>query len=196
MSSSLSDDDIREKLSALGDREIPERFDSAQHDWDSFDSGGASHRYKLHAPLSEPTLKAFESEWKVELPAAYRDFLANVGNGGAGPGYGLFSLGKEDDRPLDEDSLEALATPFDDDAALEWEGEGEGDGAAEHMRGALPIATEGCQDFFWLIVSGPCAGQIWRTDDGSIDPVVDESDVLEFRAWYERWMRSCIERYL
>lgn len=54
----------------------------------------------------------------MRLPADYRGFLIHVGNGGAGPAYGLFKLGEMDNgfghkRWREEDGLVGtLAEPF------------------------------------------------------------------------------------
>ncbi|HSQ57589.1 MAG TPA: SMI1/KNR4 family protein, partial [Gemmata sp.] len=55
--------------------------------------GSDHHRYQLGAVLSEAELRNFESAHQIKLPADYRRFLATVGNGGAGPYYGLEPLG-------------------------------------------------------------------------------------------------------
>ena len=58
-----------------------------------FGAGGHfGHRYVFCPPLPEWQIKVFESNWQIALPADYRLFLALVGNGGAGPYYGLMSL--------------------------------------------------------------------------------------------------------
>jgi hypothetical protein len=59
--------------------------------------GSESHRFRLHRPLSEPTVRDFEIRHRITLPSDYRDFLILIGNGGAGPAYGLFKLGEMDD---------------------------------------------------------------------------------------------------
>ena len=51
--------------------------------------GAYSHKYKLSAPASEETIQKFEEQEGIRLPEEYRDFLLFVGNGGAGPYYGL-----------------------------------------------------------------------------------------------------------
>lgn len=54
--------------------------------------GSRIHKYELGTRLTEPELAALESSYCVDIPAEYRLFLLNVGNGGVGPGYGLEPL--------------------------------------------------------------------------------------------------------
>ena len=60
--------------------------------------GAEGHRYELNAVLPEDTIAAFEREHRIRLPPDYRAFLAELGNGGAGPHYGVFKLGEIDDN--------------------------------------------------------------------------------------------------
>src|SRR5262245_48952774 len=84
---------------------MPDKFDILIQDlkrvWANGSSFGIfgedSHRYELHKPLLEEEVLGFEGEHGVRLPDDYRQFLTRVGNGGAGPYYGLFRLGEMDD---------------------------------------------------------------------------------------------------
>lgn len=58
------------------------------------------HQYKFNSCLNESDIASFEQKFGVKLPEEYRDFLLIVGNGGAGPDYGILSL---------EQSLEEVA---------------------------------------------------------------------------------------
>ena len=58
--------------------------------------GAIAHGFRLNPPLPEAEVAAFETEHHVSLPADYRGFLIHLGNGGAGPAYGLFKLGEMD----------------------------------------------------------------------------------------------------
>ena len=45
--------------------------------------GSIRHKYRLGPPLSEDELQAFERKHHIALPADYRFFLKNAGDGGA-----------------------------------------------------------------------------------------------------------------
>jgi hypothetical protein len=55
--------------------------------------GASSHRYANNPPLSETQVREFEEQFEVRLPEDYREYLLSVGNGGAGPDFGVFRLG-------------------------------------------------------------------------------------------------------
>ncbi len=77
--------------------------------------GSEKHEFRLHSPMSEEELGAFECEYGVRLPEDYRMFLIQVGRGGAGPYYGLYDLGCIEDG-LEWNHIErlvgTLANPF------------------------------------------------------------------------------------
>lgn len=54
--------------------------------------GAAKHKYSLNPKKTPLELESFEAQHNLTLPQEYRDFLIQLGNGGAGPYYGLFSL--------------------------------------------------------------------------------------------------------
>lgn len=80
--------------------------------------GSQSHGFHTHSPLSEENVREFEFRHHITLPQDYRGFLIHVGNGGAGPAYGLFKLGEMDDGFEDESWIEdggfvgVLSEPF------------------------------------------------------------------------------------
>ena len=59
--------------------------------------GSSKNQYRLNPPLPLSTIEAFERQHGIVLPEDYRMFLTEIGNGGAGPAYGLFPLGQHDD---------------------------------------------------------------------------------------------------
>jgi hypothetical protein len=54
--------------------------------------GAEEHGFKLGASLSEGVVAKFEDRHEVRLPPAYRLFVTELGNGGAGPGYQMSRL--------------------------------------------------------------------------------------------------------
>lgn len=54
--------------------------------------GADTHRYELAPALPEAEIRTFEEVHGIHLPAEYRSFVAEVGNGPAGPGHGLMPL--------------------------------------------------------------------------------------------------------
>ncbi|MFE6307469.1 SMI1/KNR4 family protein [Nocardiopsis sp. NPDC057823] len=78
---------VRERVEALA------RQERARDVFGADDRQGATgHRFRLDAPLTEQEVSAAETLWGIPLPGDYRDFLLEVGAGGAGPGYGLSTL--------------------------------------------------------------------------------------------------------
>jgi hypothetical protein len=161
---------------------------------DSSEFGADSHRFLLNKPLTEAVISAFETLHRVRLPEEYRAFLTEVGNGGAGPCYGVFPLGMMDSgfefAPWQEegDFVGVLSKPFpfetewndlsgmpsDDllerDEAGYWASLDEFDKyywGNSFMNGAIPICHEGCALRIWLVVTGPQAGCLWH--DGRAD---------------------------
>ncbi|MEU9127457.1 SMI1/KNR4 family protein [Kitasatospora sp. NPDC048540] len=76
---------VRERVTALRESPFTEKVFGARQQ-------GFGHDFVLQPPLSEADLAEAEEELGVALPTDYRNFLVEVGAGGAGPFYGLFPL--------------------------------------------------------------------------------------------------------
>ena len=175
--------------------------------------GAESHRFLLNPPLAEAEVVAFERAHSVSLPEDYRHFLTQIGNGGAGPFYGVFPLGKMDDNfglrcwhetdgivgvlskpfPLDTEWNDLTGNPVGDedfDAMIEqfekryWD--------SSLVDGAIPICHTGCALRIWLVVTGRQAGNLWydkRAEYGGLMPLTfDDGAPLTFATWYEEWL--------
>lgn len=181
--------------------------------------GAAGHGFKLNASVSEADVRAFEERHGVTLPDDYRGFLLNIGNGGAGPYYGIFKLGEMDDNfgyvawQANSHFVGLLSTPFpfteqwndvagrpDPDDVGEEEYERQLDAWEKHyfmpIDGAIPICHLGCAMWVWLVVSGPERGRVWiddRASDNGIRPVVGKADErLTFGGWYQAWLDEAL----
>ncbi|HEY7154669.1 MAG TPA: SMI1/KNR4 family protein [Gemmataceae bacterium] len=141
--------------------------------------GSEHHRYRLGPQLSEGELAAFESANGVRLPEDYRRFLTVVGNGGAGPFYGLEPLGT-----FGRD----LTKPFPFVAATNTLTDEELDRLPDRDEypGVLEFCHQGCAIYSYLVVNGPTYGTIW---DGREDfyPIG-----LTFGVWYRRWLERAL----
>lgn len=156
----------------------------------------------------ERTLASYEERHSFRLPEEYRDFLLTMGDGPAGPAYGLLPLAEAIDaatKPL----ADALGEPFPlvdrlDEERSELHGEAvraERDPEVDSDEverlwarltvGTLPLCNEGCNYVHLLVVNGPKAGSMWidgRSSDAGIWPLE-----VGFADWYERWLTE-VER--
>jgi hypothetical protein len=135
--------------------------------------GSDRHGYRLGPALSEAELVSFESAQRVILPEDYRCFLATVGNGGAGPFYGLELLGA-----FGRD----LSKPFPPTQATDQELEHDQD----DYGGVLEFCHQGCGIYSYLVVNGPTFGTIW---DGRED---FHPTGLFFAVWYRSWLERAL----
>lgn len=159
--------------------------------------GASSHGYKLNPPLPVAVIEAFEERHGVSLPEGYRHFITEIGDGGAGPYYGILPFGKDDDgRAWEGGGLVGdPRKPFPHKAAWNlpdsfWDGEPdwppdtpveEQDRLMEAwdreleqhywnpaiMDGAIPICHKGCALRQWLVIHGEQRGFVW--DDLRVD---------------------------
>ena len=108
---------------ALEKLEILAALNGLAHRDSKFEVFGASaHQYRLNPALPVEDVESLERHFEMSLPDDYRLFITSVGNGGAGPYYGLFRLGEHDRQDThckwEEDSLIGdLSKPFGHDAA-------------------------------------------------------------------------------
>ena len=166
--------------------------------------GAHSHQYKLSAPAGEEMIQEFEKQQGIRLPEEYRDFLMLVGNGGAGPYYGLYGLKTQEKELGDSHGLRLYRvqekpviypkmSEEDWDKAADLEGRRKGEKVHPYA-GVLPIGSQGCTLMTGLMLSGPYRGQIVYYDE---DYCGKPFFVREkgFLSWYERWLREVIAGY-
>lgn len=163
--------DIEAKLATLRARDPDFRLFCAR-----------AHRYQLGPVLKEDQLSGLEQEFGATLPDGYRTFLLHIGNGGAGPYYGLFPLAGGD--PEDLTDFNSIKDPFP------WKDKNLR--PRRVLPGALYICNYGCALRFVLIVTGQCRGEVWhdwRADSAGIYPATNpRGDRLHFLEWYSQWL--------
>ena len=152
--------------------------------------GSESHDYALNPPLKADEIASFETQHGIVLPEDYRYFITGIGNGGAGPGYGLFPFGQDDEgwwgeflpigdvgQPFPHNEAWNLDADFwleepdipegmpkDEEQRLlnEWDKKLEARyWKPSLMNGAIPISHLGCALRQWLVVHGDQRGYIW-----------------------------------
>ena len=176
--------------------------------------GTASHRYRLNPTLRESEIAEFESRFNIKLPEGYRCFLSELGNGGAGPYYGLQTLSDSLYENLvykREGQLMDPATPFPLTGPWNMKYEGDVDNHEAHMAfedeyfdsrwstGLLRICNYGCGASLNLVVNGPEYGRMWmdsRGGDGGIcpDPCLAQNSRVVFLEWYQLWLAECEDK--
>lgn len=181
--------------------------------------GAISHRYRFNPRAAEPEVASFERRWGMKLPADYREFLLDVGNGGAGPFYGVFRMGEWDGagegEPWKADIIGDPSKPFPHrgqwNEAPNYASAPKDVESDEYDRwvqledaryyppaltdGSIPICTEGCALRFLLVVTGPEAGHVWydsRADGKGLFPMGEGQGRLCFSDWYLAWLENSL----
>ena len=155
------------------------------------------NRYRPSPRLTEADIRAFEVRHRCRLPAAYRDFLALIGDGGPGPDYRLNSLA-EIDAGLSEDGDGHLERPFPHhDLWNSTPGDGEDwfdfmddYNGPRPVAGSVVLSHGGCGLCDRLVVTGETAGEVWiddRVNDCGLQPTHHRGP-RSFLAWYEGWL--------
>lgn len=122
---------------------------------------------RLRRPLQSARIAIFEQVNDVRLPDDYKHFLARVGDGGIGPGYGLYELS----------SWRSVELPGNLIRVTLPEG--------EHR--ALNVVDHGGTDVTVLLLSGRRAGQLVELTAGGSPRVCPEPNFLE---WYLTWLAT------
>ncbi len=161
--------------------------------------GADSHQYELSEPASEEAIQRFEEQQGIRLPEEYRDFLLLIGNGGAGPHYGIYGLEELEDEISDSDyHVKEKAVIFPKMSDEDWDRIADPWDRREEAvcpyDGVLPIESQGCTLMTGLILNGPYRGRVVYYD---VDLCATPFFMREkgFLAWYRRWLREVIAGY-
>lgn len=177
--STLSPEEIQRALRGLAAADVDRKV-----------FGAAGHNYELRRPVPLSEVAAFEALHRIRLPTDYRAFLLEVGNGGAGPGYGILPLGSADSSRLgSEIRMGKICEPFPHQESWNLDAEfwarepdppddisqadedrqfQEWDELLDSvywtpdvMNGAIPLCEMGCGQTQWLVVNGEPRGTVW-----------------------------------
>ena len=183
---------IREKLQKLRD-----------NGWKRYQDqlGVKQHQFQMEPLASEEYLASFERQHGIRLPEGYRCFLKAIGNGGAGPFYGIYSLDRWKDafyfeighpkdflaRPChlslskwerDRDWKEKLGFTEDTPDEVLWQG-------------TITLASQGCTYYALLVISGELRDRVIYMDESGQAPIIISDN--SFLDWYERWLDETLE---
>ncbi|MDN4115946.1 SMI1/KNR4 family protein [Paenibacillus polymyxa] len=169
--------------------------------------GASSHQYKVNEKLTAKALADWQAHNQVTLPEPYALFLTNVGNGGAGPYYGIYPIEKATSY-TEHQALLAKSVLHPEMTKEEWNhliepltkdedipDEEYDDARNKVLGGMLCIGTQGCEYDMYLVLEGKYRGRIVYTSDFHPDHpffFVYEDSFLD---WYERWLDEIILDY-
>lgn len=158
-------------------------------------------------PLSE--IERFEQECGISLPSEYREFLLRIGTPAPGPGDGLVPFGRsfphDDALPPELRDFPALAAqeraclrlPFPGRNPSDGNtGDDDDDGEDLGGDGLLPLATDLCGYWAYLVVSGTERGRVWECEDGMHPARTPLGRPVSFREWYAVWLVEAIDEEL
>lgn len=174
--------------------------------------GASTHKYKLNPPVEASFVRIIEEKYGFTLPEDYFHFITEVGDGGAGPDYGIQSitefLGEGTDtysKKYWEEYRYSLAKPFAPRPMLAEDVEEFAIATKEAYEknpdhyficeddletrfcgtdGYFTLGTHGCQWDFGLIISGERRGQVFDYDNEGGFGFVAGS----FTEFYQRWL--------
>ena len=153
--------------------------------------GAEKHRYKLNPTMSVAVVRHIENQYNFSLPEDHSRFITEVGNGGAGPHYGLHDVGAGQgnhsygacfDSESDAISLPFCPRPITEKEAVTHYSQGfydhtkgkcycygadpeEPDSLLLCENGLLTLGTQGCAHDHVMVVSGERKGQVFSSDD-------------------------------
>ncbi|PVD51273.1 SMI1/KNR4 family protein [Terrimonas sp.] len=183
--------------------------------------GSLKHRYHLNPPISSEKIEKFELRNKISLPNDYKEFLINVGNGGAGPFYGLEPLEnalfedldyKDPMSLLDPSNLFLHTEPWNlnfkptldekeniEEYELQLQEFEEIYFDSKQLNGVIAICNYGCGISLNLVVNGKEYGNIWtndRVNNNGIHPSYElgNKGKITFLNWYELWLNNSLDK--
>lgn len=148
--------------------------------------GARYHKYRFNPCLTIERLPSVEQDYQISFPEEYCTFLLKMGNGGAGPGLGVFSLEEsfeeittelQDDRAFLTHDFIPPASPYELPPLL---------GDHFYAPGVLPVCHSGDAIMDSLILNGPERGNIWNHLDLWFPcPPYEKSSRLSPEEWRE-----------
>lgn len=162
--------------------------------------GSSSHIYLLKPPLPDLLVSEYEKKNGIHLPSEYRFFITQVGNGGAGPDYGIYGL------DLNKPCTINMAPPFITShlTSSQWQQKllptEEDDCSNERydsieedvMQGTYLLGTKGCTYENITITNGEEENRVFYIDFDWNGHSMPYDTQMDFLTWYEQFFREII----
>ncbi|MCH5583800.1 SMI1/KNR4 family protein [Shimazuella sp. AN120528] len=156
--------------------------------------GSSDHQYQVNQPIPKKEIEKFERSNNIKLPEEFRLFLTEIGNGGAGPYYGIIKINPDRSLFYLSQPCKVKRNMSDQEWTELMDKEADGDSEETIFTGMLNIGTQGCTYEMMLVLNGPYRGRIVYIDLDLTKPpfFTYESNFLD---WYERWLNEVIKGY-
>lgn len=174
--------------------------------------GASKHQYLLNPPIRKSFVRGVEERYGFRLPEDYFYFITEVGDGGAGPDYGIISfaelveqktdpraeayaadyrrsLAKEfTPRPMRADEVDEYAIVakkyYEENPEQYFVYDEFDDDDLCITNGFFLLGTHGCQWDFGMVISGERRGQIFDMDNEGAYGFV----ACSFAEFYQNWL--------
>lgn len=155
--------------------------------------GSSTHKYKLNPPIQASFIREIEGKYGFTLPEDYFRFITEVGDGGAGPDYGIQSFTeflkehKAPYRPMASEEVEEFSfarQAYEENPDHFFVYEKEDENELCDTDGYFTLGTHGCQWDFGLIITGDKRGQVFDYDNEGAYSFVANS----FTEFYQKWL--------
>ena len=162
--------------------------------------GVADHQYRLGSPVDLAFVRTIEEAYHFRFPEDYVQFITEVGDGGAGPGYGLYPFGYYCTEVESTKEAKAREIWLEDFCISKEEyeknpekyfrgGKGSFNWDNDTPYGFFHLGTYGCWRDFGLITAGERYGQVFiRDTEGAF-----ELEARNFQEFYQDWLNSILD---
>ncbi|MCM1165978.1 MAG: SMI1/KNR4 family protein [Lachnospiraceae bacterium] len=181
---------------------------AARIDKDFVVFGAGKHKYRLNEPVSVDFVRAAEEKYGFSLPEDYFKFITEIGDGGAGVDYGLYSFAEYMEKNLPNNdyyarSRQSLGLPFEIEPLTDvtdtpvapeffekhpekcfYDKRFDDEDHDGLVGGFLVLGTRGCQYDFGMALSGEHRGRIFNTGNEGDLILLSES----FGEFYGDWL--------
>ncbi|MGB1204847.1 MAG: SMI1/KNR4 family protein [Chitinophagales bacterium] len=146
--------------------------------------GSGRHKYQLNKTLSEKEISQIEKENQIVLSKEYKEILKNLGNGGAGCGYGLERMELKNINPPYIGTKKLLRN-WKDPQKIDCDMV-----ELDEISGYIKLFDYGCGMEYCLIVNGAEKEDLIFFDcDGRFEKMENKS-LLDI---YEKWLNNSLD---